>query len=320
MKAIANGKQIAPRKKYGKGGARETLTDKLQVGAMMLPSVIFLAVFSIYPIFWVLKFMFFDYDDAHPAKYVGFANFVRLFTRDDHFWQSVWNTLVYGGGKVLITIPLAFILALLLNEAFKGRDFIRASVFMPTIISTSVVSMMFYYILNPYNGILNLLMQRFGMISEPINWLGSDNAMFAAILVAVWGGIGNYMIYFIAGLQGIPKEVYESASIDGSNRLQTMWYITIPMLGPVMQIIVMLAIINSLKGYESIMVLTGGGPAGSTEVMFLYVYRLFFPMSDGSDFRVDYGYGATASFISAIIVGIITCAYLWYSKKMSENE
>ena len=317
--AIAKNNVLKINKRYGKSSTRDSIADKLQVGAMMFPSVLFLAVFSIYPIVWVLKFMFYEYDDANPAKFIGLANFVRIFTRDTYFWHSVWNTLVYAGGKIILTVPFAFILALLLNEGLKGRNFIRATIFMPTIISTSVVSMMFYYILNPYNGILNLVMQQFGIINEPINWLGGEKAMLAAVIVAAWGAIGNYMVYFLAGLQGIPKEIYESAEIDGANKLQTIWYITIPMLGPVMQIILMLAITISLKGYESIMVLTGGGPAGSTEVMFLYVYKLFFPMSDGSDFRVDYGYGATASFISAIIVGIITCVYLWSSKKLSEN-
>lgn len=319
MKTAVSSKAVSIGKKGIRRRSRESLTEKIQVMGMMLPSVVFLALFSIYPILWVLKFMFYDYDDANPAKFIGLDNFVRVFTRDTHFWFSVWNTLVYAGGKIILTIPLSFVLALLLNEGLKGKDFIRATIFMPTIISTSVVSMMFYYILNPYNGVLNLLMQRFGIIEDPINWLGSEHAMLAAIIVAVWGAIGNYMIYFLAGLQSIPKEVYESASIDGANKLQTMWYITIPMLGPVMQIIIMLAIIISLKGYESIMVLTGGGPAGSTEVMFLYVYKLFFPMSDGSDFRVDYGYGATASFVSALIVGLITCAYLWYSKKLNQD-
>jgi raffinose/stachyose/melibiose transport system permease protein len=301
------------------GRSNESLKDKIQTYLMIMPSVLFLTVFSIYPITWVLKYMFYDYDDVRPAKFIGLANFVRIFTRDPYFWKTVLNTFIYGGGKLLISIPAAFLLALFLHNKLRGKNFIRATIFMPTIISTAVMSMMFYYIFNPYNGILNQLMIRFNLIEQPVNWLGEKYAMLSAILVAAWGAIGNYMIYFIAGLQAIPQEVYESAEIDGADRLQTTWYITIPMLGPVMQTVIMLAITISLKGYESIMVLTSGGPNGATDVMFLYVYKLFFPMSDGSDFRIDYGYGATVAFISAIVVGMITCAYLWFSKKMNED-
>ena len=301
-------------------GMKENLKERLQTYGMMLPSIIFLLVFSIYPIVWVLKYMFYDYDDTTIAKFVGLDNFVRLFTIDTYFWKTVLNTLIYGGGKVLITIPLALLLAIILNDKIRGKNFYRAAIFMPTIISTAVMSMMFYYILNPYNGIVNQMLMRFNLISQPINWLGEKYAMLSVILVAAWGAIGNYMIYFIAGLQSIPKEIYDSAEIDGANKYQTAWYVTIPMLGPVMQIVLMLAIIISLKGYESIMILTSGGPNGATDVMFLYVYKLFFPLSDGSDFRTDYGYGATAAFVAAIIVGIITCGYLLYSKKLNEDS
>lgn len=299
--------------------SKEFIKEKLQVYSMLFPSVLFLSVFSIYPIVWVLKYMFYEYDDISAAKYIGLDNFVRLFTRDSYFWDSVINTFIYGGGKILITIPIAFFMALFLNEKLKGRNFIRATIFMPTIISTAVMSMMFYYILNPYNGILNQILMGFNLADQPVNWLGQKYAMLSAILVAAWGAIGNYMIYFIAGLQAIPTELYESTEIDGANKVQTLWYITIPMLGPVLQIVIMLAIIISLKGYESIMILTSGGPNGATDVMFLYVYKLFFPMSDGSDFRVDYGYGAAVAFVSALVVGLITQGYLVLSKKLNEN-
>lgn len=319
MKIIKNYKGIEILGKKSKS-VTETKLDKVQTVLMMLPSIIFLLVFSIYPIIWVLRYMFFAYDDVSMPVFIGLDNFVRVFTRDPYYWKSVLNTFIYAGGKILVTIPVSFLLALFLNEKLMGKNWIKATVFMPTIISTSIASMMFYYILNPYNGILNNILMSTGLVNEPINWLGNKHAMLAVIIVAIWGAIGNYMIYFLAGLQSIPKELYESAALDGANKFQITRFVTIPMLGPVLQVIIMLLITASLKGYESIMVLTAGGPAGKTEVMFLYVYKLFFPMSDGSDFRVDYGYGSAVSFVSALIVGIITCIYLWSSKKLSENE
>jgi ABC-type sugar transport system permease subunit len=125
------------------------------------------------------------------------------------------------------------------------------------------------------------------------------------------------MLLFIAGLQGIPDDLYESASIDGANPLQKFLYITIPMLGPVMQMIMLLAITVSLKGYESIMVLTEGGPIGKTEVMFLYVYKLFFPTPGTLAVDQQIGYGSAAGFVTALIVGLITLIYFYMSRRLN---
>lgn len=296
-------------------GGISSRTDKIQIGAMMFPSLLFLAVFSIYPILWVLRYMFFDYNGIQVGDFVGLKNFIRVF-HDGVYWRSVLNTLVYASGKILLTLPIAFILALILNEGIKrGKGVVRALIFMPTIISTAVVSMMFYYILNEYNGSLNDILMSLHLVKEPVKWL-SDHAMLSAILVAAWGALGNYMIYFLAGLQSIPKEVYESAAVDGANKIQTIIHITIPMLAPVMQMIIMLFITVSFKGYESIMVLTGGGPANATNVMFLHVYRVFFP--DGGADVIQYGYGSAVAFVSAVIVGIITVVYVKWSNKAAE--
>lgn len=286
---------------------------------MILPCVVLLALFSIYPLAWAFKYMFYDFDGFTEATFIGFDNFVRLFTRDTQFWNSVWNTLVYAGGKLIVTLPLSLILAVILNQKIFARNSLRAIFFMPTIISAAVISLVFYLMFNSYNGIINNTLISLGIIQQPIEWLGVKYSMLTAIIVAIWGAVGNYMVLFLAGLQGIPKDLYESASLDGATKIQQFFKLTIPMLGPVMQIIVMLAIVNTLKGYESIMVLTAGGPASKTEVMYLYIYKLFFPVSEGEPVVQQYGYGAAAGFVAAMIVGAITCLYLYLSRK-SNNE
>jgi len=282
----------------------------------IMPSLVLKLVFGVYPILWALRFMFYDYKGYGEPVFSGPANFERLM-RDKLFWESVLNTFVYAGGKLLFTIPLALVLAVILNGKLRGRQLLRGVYFMPTVVSTAVMSVVFYIIFNSYNGLLNQVLKMTTVISEPLDWLGTDMAMFTAILVAAWGAIGNNMLLFLAGLQGIPKDVLESAEIDGANSWQRFRYITVPMLGPVLQIIMMLAIITALKGYESIMVLTGGGPAGKTEVMYLYMYKLLFPVSTGESIPQDIGYGSAVGFASAIIVGLITAAYFYYSKKTS---
>ncbi len=285
---------------------------------MVFPSVLFLAVFTIYPLAWALKYMFFNFNGMLDPRFIGLENFTRLFTRDADFWKSVLNTVVYSGGKLLITLPFSFILAVILNSKLKGRDFFRITVFMPTIISTAIMSLVFYFIFNSYNGIINQLLLKLHLIDTPVEWLGLKLAMLTSILVASWGAIGNYMIYFLAGLQSIPDELYESAAIDGANPFQTLYLITLPMLGPVLQVVVMLAIIVSLKGYESIMILTAGGPAGATDVMYLYIYKLFFPLSEIGNANMAYGYGSAVAFVASILIGLVTVSYLSWSKKLNE--
>lgn len=189
---------------------------------------------------------------------------------------------------------------------------------MPTVISTAVISVVFYIIFNSYNGMVNQLLLRYHIIGEPFNWFGPQHAMMTVIIVAAWGAVGNYMLLFLAGLQGIPRDLYESAEIDGANAVQRFKSITIPMLGPVMQVVIMLAIIASLKGYESIMVMTEGGPIGKTEVMYLYLYKLLFPISTGSPVEQQIGYGSAVGFATAVIVGAITALYYYFSRKMNE--
>ncbi|MCZ8516578.1 sugar ABC transporter permease [Paenibacillus filicis] len=283
-----------------------------------LPSLLLTLVFGVYPIFWAMRYMFYDYKGYGKERFVGLSNFTQLF-HDHTYWDSVVNTFIYAGGKLILTLPLSLILAVILNRGLRGKHLLRAIYFMPTIVSTSVISVVFFIIFNSFNGILNQFLLRFHIIDKAIDWLGPEHAMLSVIIIAVWGAVGNYMLLFIAGLQNIPNDVYESASLDGANAMQKFWYITIPMLGPVLQMVIMLAIINSLKGYESIMVLTEGGPIGKTEVMFLYVYKQFFPIAtSGSSVEQQIGYGSAVGFVTAIIVGVVTLLYFYASKRMNK--
>lgn len=261
--------------------------------------------------------MLYQYDGFTQPIFVGLENFIRAFSRDAYFWKTVINTFIYAGGKLLVTLPIAFLLALGLSKKFKGRNFLQAVIFSPTIMSSAVMAMIFYLLFNAYNGDINHWLMQIGLIKAPINWLGKDCAMITVIIIGAWGGIGNYMVYFLAGLASIPEEIYESAMLDGVNPIQKMYYITLPMLGPILKIILMLAITLAFQDMQSIMVLTEGGPFGETDVMFLYVYRFFFPISTvGINVTPQFGYGAALSVVCALIVGVITIVYLKISKRL----
>lgn len=289
--------------------------------AFLMPSFILTVVLGIYPIAWAMRYMFYDYKGYGEERFIGLDNFTRIM-QDAEYWDSVVNTFVYAGGKLLLSLPLALLLAVILNRGIRGKGLMRALIFMPTVISTAVMAVVFFTIFNSYNGILNQFLLKYGIIDQAIDWMGVDYAMLTVILVAVWGAVGNYMLLFLAGLQNIPQDVYESSSLDGANKWQQFRYITIPMLGPVLQMIIMLAIITALKGYEGIMVMTDGGPVGTTNVMFLYVYKLFFPTSGGTAATQvqEMGYGSAVAFVTAIIVGIITILYFYGSRRLSRND
>ncbi|MDO5299523.1 MAG: sugar ABC transporter permease [Clostridia bacterium] len=298
---------------------RRMLISNVQAYTFMIPNLILFICCSLYPVIWTLRFVFYQYSGLGTAapRWVGLANLERVF-RDAVYWKSVVNTFVYGFGKVIIILPIAFILALLLSKQRKGNGILQSVMFLPTIMSSAVMGLVFYLLFNAYNGEINVILMKLGVISRPINWLGRDHAMQTLIITAVWGGLGNYMVYFIAGLQQVSKDALESAQIDGANAVQTVWYITLPMLGPILKIILMLSITTAFHDITNVMVLTEGGPTNATMVMALYGYQYFFPVSATTSILPQYGYGAAVSVVSAVIAGIVTLIYLAISKKLDE--
>lgn len=291
--------------------------SKIHAYIFIFPSLFLTVVFGIYPLLWALRYMFYDYQGIGTPVFIGLDNFGRIL-RDGQFWDSVGNTGVYALGKLVVTIPLSLTLAIILNRKWRGRSLFRAIYYLPTIFSASVMAIVFFIIFNSYNGILNQLLLKYHVISEPISWLGAEHAMLTTIIIAIWGAVGNYMLLFIAGLQSIPEELYEAASLDGASEFQKLRNVTIPLLGPVLQMIIMLAITTALKGYESIMVLTEGGPYGKTEVMYLYLFKLLFPVSADTQSLQQLGYGSAVGFTTALIVGAVTLIYFRISKKLND--
>lgn len=280
---------------------------------MLLPSVFLLTTMSIYPFFWLFRYICYDYN-GFKAYFTGSRNFFRML-EDQTFWRSVIHTFEYAGLKLIVIIPLSLLLAVLLNQKLKGTGIFRGIYFMPTVISAAIYSLIFGFIFAVYNGVLNASLQKLGIISAPIDWLGNASIVMISItIVAVWGGFGNYMILFISGMTSIPEEIYESSRIDGANGVQTFTYITLPMLSPVLKVILMLAITTAFKDYQSILVLTDGGPNNRSHVMFSYIYKLIFSSST----TPQIGYATMLSVVAALIIGMVTALYLFVSRKLDD--
>lgn len=298
---------------------KKSRKKNLEVYSLLIPNLILFAGCSLYPVLWALKYVFYQYGGYGTGvpRFVGLENLARVF-RDKVYWESMVHTFTYGFGKVLIIIPFAFFLAFLLNTHKRGHGAVQSIIFLPTIMSSAVMGLVFYLLFNAYNGEINKYLMESGIISRPINWLGKNHAMKTLILTAVWGGVGNYMVYFIAGIQQVSEDAIESARLDGANRLQIIWYIIIPMLGPILKIILMLAITSAFHDITNVMVLTEGGPNNATMVASLYSYRYFFPVSATEQAVPQYGYGAALSVITACIAGIVTLIYLKFAKKLDD--
>lgn len=298
---------------------KKVIRKNLEAYSFLIPNLILFIGCSVYPVLWALKYAFYQYGGygTGAPRFVGLENFARVF-RDGIYWESLLRTFTYGFGKLLIILPLAFFLAFLLNTHQKGHGAVQSIIFLPTIMSSAVMGLVFYLLVNAYNGEVNKYLMEAHIISQPINWLGKEHAMKTLILTAVWGGLGNYMVYFIAGIQQVSQDAIESARIDGANRLQSIWYIIIPMLGPILKIILMLAITSAFNDISNVMVLTEGGPNNATMVASLYSYRYFFPVSATEAVVPQYGYGAALSIITACVAGMVTVIYLKLSKRLDD--
>jgi len=291
-----------------------------QAVVMIVLQTLGLFVFSIYPILYVLRFSFFDYN-MMTSKFVGIRNFVRVFTNDSQYWKSILNTFIIGGTKLAIELPLSFILAYIIDSKYiKAKSFFRLTYYMPSVISASIVGLVFYFLFSAGNGVVNGLLGKINIISDPIPWFsGKWTAMSVIIIASIWQGFGVNTLFFSSAMASIPKDYYESADLDGASTLKKLIYITIPSIGPMVQVICMLAILNTLKMMDMVKVLTNGNPAGETEVLMLYLYKKFFSPTEMGG-QLEIGYGCALGVVTAIVLGIITLVYQYMSRKLNQDN
>lgn len=291
-------------------------SSTIQSYLMIAGSVLALIVFVVLPLLWIMRYSVLSYRGFGPTTFVGMKNFVKVFSKTSaKFWLSVKNTFVFAIGKLLVEIPLALVLAFVLTRDLKGTTFFRSVYFMPSMISVAVMGVVFNYIFAHVNGVANEAIKLFG--GTPIKWFASGTSSMIVLMIAsIWQNFGINMLFFMTGLQSISPEMYEAAAIDGANNTRQFFTITIPLLGPVLQMVLMNAILGSLKVTDLVLTLTFGRPSGKTEVMMTYIYKRFFGEAGAS--AMDYGFGAALTVVTAIILTIVTLFYLRATKKSSD--
>lgn len=262
-----------------------------------LPALALYLTFFIIPSIAGIGYGFTDWSSYYEeVTFVGWENFAQIFSPEERYLTYIWNTLVFTALTTALKTVFALGLALLLNEGVRRFvNLYRVLIYLPAVLPTLVVALIFRSILNPATGLLNSFFRAIGLDSFALPWLIHPNiAMLSVIAVDTWKGIGYIMVILLAGLQTIPKEYYEAAQIDGATAWQRFWYITLPMLMPAMVVVSVLNVLYGLRVFDIVYALTNGGPGYATEVISTEIFKAFS--------RGQYGLGTAVSTVLFIML------------------
>ena len=264
------------------------------------PFAVFFVLFLIWPVIYMLIASMFDTTLVKPGfgNFVGFANYAEMLGRDD-FWEALWHTIQFTIYTVPPLVILSFVFAVLANRVGRGQWFFRLAFFVPFILPSAAIALIWNLIYTPATGLWNSFQTLLGA-DDPSPVLGTpDLAMIGIAITTIWWTIGFNFVLYLAGLQDIPRELYEAASVDGSTPWQQIRFITIPMLSRTTTLVILLQIIASLKIFDQVYLMTAGGPGTSTQVLLTLVANTAF-----TDYRV--GAASAASVLLFIVVLLVT--------------
>ena len=275
--------------------------------AMLFPTIVVFAVFMIYPILYSLYLSFTEFTGG-TYEFVGLRNYIELFN-DPVFYKALFNTFFYLIIQVPVMIGLALLLAVLIEQKFvRGRGFFRMATFLPTITSLVAYSLVFKVLFNTNYGLINYIVEFFG--GEKIQWIYSAWPARASVIISItWRWVGYNMIILLAGIQAIPTEMYESASLDGANFWQQLFYITIPAIKPIILFTTITSTIATLQLFDEPYILTQGGPNYATITLGQYLYENGFTY-------LKFGFASALGYVMVIIIGLLS----WVQFKVTKEE
>ena len=284
--------------------------------AMISTELIGFFAFTLYPILWALRLAWFSYDGIPSnTRFVGWTNFVNIFTNDITYWKAVLTTFQFALIKIPLEIPFALLLAVALSKKMKGVGFFRTMFFMPNVVSVAIIGLIFSNIFS-YFGVMNRILTDVGLLKTNVDWFGYKwTSLFSIAFTDTWHTFGINLLYFLSALNNISEDIYESAKLDGAGKIATFFKITLPCIAPVFQIILMMSIIGTLGTSDIILVMTNGAPGGQTFTMMPYMTSKFVPGFSATTANI--GYGCAVALVTAIIMLLITLGYNKFSKKMS---
>lgn len=289
----------------------KTLRNPMVYISFIIPSIVLYFLFFIYPMLTSVYYGFTNWDGLNEPKFIGFDNFVKVFN-DADFLSAILNNIYFILFSVFIQVPLIIFFALLISSVKKLQRLYKTTVFLPSILSTSVIGILWGFIYEPDMGLLNRFLGLFGI--EPIYWLSESSTAFISILITnAWQWMGFYIVLILAAILAIPKELNEAAAIDGATGFQQATKITVPLIMPIISVVVMLSIAGAMRVVDIVLIMTKGGPAGATDVMASYMVTRAFNYG-------EYGYGTTIAIVIFVFSLVLTALYqILFNRKTNER-
>lgn len=276
--------------------------ERFWLWVFLAPTLVGLLIGSLGPVLAAIGISFADWDVITPPTFAGLGNYQRLIS-DPTFSKALRNTAYYVGIMVPSSTILALLLALMLNQKLRAVTWYRTAYFLPVVSSTVAVALVWSWIYAKDFGLLNYVLRSIGL--DPIAWLTSTKwAMPAVIIMGVWGNLGQGMIIFLAGLQSISPTYYEAAEVDGANGWQRFLRITVPLITPSLFFYFIITMIDAFQTFESIYIMTRGGPVNSTTTIVYYIYRNAF-----RNFKM--GYASAQAIVLFVVIMVLTLLYWW---------
>lgn len=288
------------------------LSRRRNIFFMILPCMVVYLAYIILPVITTFYYSLTKFSGIGKPKFIGLKNY-ELLWHDPIFWVSLKNSIIVLVVSFIILVPCSFLLALLLNQKIKGSNVLKALNFAPSIIAPILVGLIWVFILDPQLGFLNAILRTIGLEALALKWIGGTTLTpYSVGVVQSWQIMGFIATIFLAGLKMIPREIYESSEIDGANKIQQLFYITIPMLNETFKINIILIITFCFKIFETVFQLTNGGPNHLSDVLVTYMYSTTFVSS-------EYGYGMALAVVT-FLLSIVFCAiYLGFNRKSVED-
>lgn len=279
----------------------------------LLPSILIYSLFVFVPVVWSAYYGFFDWKGIGAGKFIGLKNYAEI-VHDPVFWRALKNNVIFVLASVFGQVPVALVLSIVLYKSNALQRFLRSAVFMPMVLSSVIIGMIWQYIYHPQIGILNFLLDFLGLGSWKMQWLADSRiAIFSLIPPLIWSFVGLYLIIFISALQNIPSEIHDAARIDGATGARKLFSVTLPMIWSTVQVAIILCISGSLKSFDLVYVMTKGGPAHATELLATYMYNSTF-----SVYR--YGYGSAISTMIVLISLLLIGTSQWLTSRRTRHE
>ena len=301
--------QRAPSLVPGGGLSLKSKKTDIKSYLFLLPAFIIFSSVVIAPTIYSFYLSFFSWNGIGEKTFVALDNYLNLFLEDAVFLTALKNNFVWILLTIVFTVSLSLMLAVVLNRSFKGRVVYRAIFYVPYMLSWVVVGVIWKWMYNPNMGFINEFFEMIGLESLKVSWLSEPKiALYCVYFAALWQGVGQPMILFLSGLQTIPTDILEAATIDGASRVKAFFYITIPMLKETFVVVFATLIIAAMKLYDIIKVMTGGGPGNATETLATYMYSQTFMYN-------NFGKGSAVASTMFLMMILIIVPYVIYTAK-----